>query len=80
VDIRSNPVTRLVCNDIVLADVTVHGAEDFALATGFDAATGGFKDIDITRLGGLTLQERWSDGTHAYLGMAVSEFPNLFYT
>lgn len=67
VDVKSNPVTHLVSNGI-------------ALATGFDAVTGGFKDIDITGLGGLTLQERWNDGTHAYLGMAVSGFPNLFYT
>lgn len=48
--------------------------KSIALATGLDAVTGGFKDIDITELGGLTLQERWNDGTHAYLGMAVFAF------
>jgi cation diffusion facilitator CzcD-associated flavoprotein CzcO len=80
VDVKNNPVTHLVPNGIVAADGTVHEAEIIVLATGFDAVTGGLKDIDITGLGGLTLQERWNDGTHAYLGMAVSGFPNLFYT
>lgn len=79
VDVKSNRVTYFVSNGIVVADGTVHEAEVIALVTGLDAVTGGFKDIDITELGGLTLQERWNDGTHVYLGMAVSGFQIFLY-
>ncbi|KAJ5520430.1 hypothetical protein N7463_000883 [Penicillium fimorum] len=79
VDIKSNPVTHLVSNGLVTADGTVHEAEIVVLATGYDALTGGFKDISITGMYGLTLEERWKDATHSYLGLMVSGFPNMFY-
>lgn len=80
VDVKRHPIIHLVEDGIVTADGTIHRADLIVLATGFDAATGGLKDITITGLGGLTLQDRWKDGTHAYLGMMVSGLPNLFYT
>ena len=79
VDIKSNPVTHLLSNSIVTADKTVHEADIIILATGYDAVTGGFKDIAITGLDGLTLEDKWSDATHSYLGLTISGFPNMFY-
>jgi len=80
VDVKSTPMTHVVSNGIITSDGTVHEADVIALATGFDAVTGGFKDVAITGLKGLTLEEKWNDGTHAYLGLTISGFPNLFYT
>ncbi|KAE8151974.1 hypothetical protein BDV25DRAFT_170925 [Aspergillus avenaceus] len=80
VDLNSTPVTHLVSKGIVTSDGTIHEADLIILATGFDALTGGFKDIAITGPKGLTLEGKWNNGTHAYLGMTISGLPNLFYT
>jgi cyclohexanone monooxygenase len=47
-------------------------------ATGFDAMTGSVIRMDITGSAGTTIKERWADGPHNYLGLAVDGFPNLF--
>jgi cyclohexanone monooxygenase len=47
------------------------------LATGFDAGTGGFTQIDLRGTSGRTLKEIWQDGVDTQLGLAVPEFPNL---
>jgi cation diffusion facilitator CzcD-associated flavoprotein CzcO len=47
-------------------------------ATGFDAMTGALLKIDIRGRNGLRLQEKWSEGPRAYLGVAMAGFPNLF--
>src|SRR3546814_15357750 len=45
-------------------------------ATGFDAGRGGLIDMNITGRDGLSLSQAWHNGLRAYLGMAVSGFPN----
>jgi cation diffusion facilitator CzcD-associated flavoprotein CzcO len=49
-------------------------------ATGYDAITGGLKQIDIRGLSGKSLSEHWNSGATTYLGMAATGFPNLFFT
>ncbi|KAH7412206.1 cyclopentanone 1,2-monooxygenase [Phaeosphaeria sp. MPI-PUGE-AT-0046c] len=49
-------------------------------ATGYDALTGGLRQINITGSSGQTLHEYWQDGAKTYLGLAVSGFPNMFFT
>jgi cation diffusion facilitator CzcD-associated flavoprotein CzcO len=46
-------------------------------ATGFDAITGAFDQIDIQGAGAATLCDKWSDGPSTFLGMLVHGFPNL---
>lgn len=79
VNVKKNAITHMVSNGIVTADGTVHEADITVLATGFDAITGGFKEIAITGLSGITLEDRWKDATYSYLGLMVSGFPNMFY-
>ncbi len=45
--------------------------------TGFHASKFLFP-IKVTGVGGASLQERWSDGARAYIGMTVPDFPNMF--
>jgi len=47
-------------------------------ATGFDALTGPLTSIDFRGRGGKSLSEKWTNGPHTYLGLAVAGFPNLF--
>lgn len=49
-------------------------------ATGFDAITGGLNEIDIRGKSGQKLRTKWLDGVRTYLGLAVSQFPNMFFT
>ena len=61
--------------------VDEHGVERPADAvifgTGFQAAEPSFAGR-IRGQGGLSLSEKWKDGMEAYLGSAVTGFPNLF--
>jgi cation diffusion facilitator CzcD-associated flavoprotein CzcO len=56
--------------ELVPADVIVY-------ATGFHA-TDFLAPMNITGAGGRELGEEWRGGAHAYLGVTVSGFPNLF--
>jgi cation diffusion facilitator CzcD-associated flavoprotein CzcO len=47
-------------------------------ATGYDGMTGSFTSVDIRSRSGETIKDRWAEGPSTYLGMQVSEFPNLF--
>ncbi|KAF5571674.1 cyclopentanone 1 2-monooxygenase, partial [Fusarium phyllophilum] len=49
-------------------------------ATGFDAITGGLKDINIQGVSGVKLADKSETGAKTYLGMAVAGFPNMFFT
>lgn len=54
---------------------------DFIIsATGYDAITGGLKQIDIRGPSGESLSEHWKEGAKTYLGMSVAGFPNMFFT
>lgn len=50
-----------------------------ALATGFDAVTGGMKNMGLLDINGVDLKERWSNGTYSHIGMACADFPNMFF-
>ncbi len=79
VNIKKNPVLEVVPEGIVTVDGKVHEVDIIALATGFDAITGGLKDIKITGLNGETLQEKWKMGTWTFMGISTSGFPNFFF-
>jgi cation diffusion facilitator CzcD-associated flavoprotein CzcO len=52
--------------------------DDLIFATGYDGMTGSFTSVDIRSRAGESIKDRWADGPTTYLGMQVSEFPNLF--
>jgi cation diffusion facilitator CzcD-associated flavoprotein CzcO len=56
--------------ELVAADVIIY-------ATGFQA-TDFLAPMTITGAGGRSLRDEWQAGARAYLGVAVSGFPNLF--
>ncbi len=49
-------------------------------ATGFDVGTGAFDRMDIRGERGVQLKEKWKQGPRTFLGLMVSDFPNLFIT
>ncbi|GAC1330382.1 MAG: NAD(P)/FAD-dependent oxidoreductase [Mycobacteriales bacterium] len=77
VDVRSTPIVRFTPEG-VLTSTEHHRLDAVVLAIGFDALTGALLDIDIRGRDGVPLRERWADGPHLYLGVAIADFPNLF--
>jgi cation diffusion facilitator CzcD-associated flavoprotein CzcO len=62
---------------VVTADGTLHELDLLVLATGFDAHAY-VRPMAIIGENGLTLEDAWADGPHAYRSVAVPGFPNLF--
>lgn len=77
VDISETPIERVTENGIR----TTKRDYDFDVivyATGFDAMTGSFDQIDIRGVGGLKLRDKWKEGPSTFLGILINGFPNLF--
>lgn len=79
VDIKNNPVKEVTEKGIVTEDGVEREFDLIALATGFDAVTGGMKNMGLLDINGVDLKERWSDGTYSHIGMACADFPNMFF-
>jgi cyclohexanone monooxygenase len=47
-------------------------------ATGYDAFTGTFKNMDVIGEKSANLREVWNEGAKAYMGTMSAGFPNLF--
>ena len=79
IDLRATPILRIKPNAIETVDGEVE-CDLIVFATGFDAGRGGLSDMNITGANGLSLSQAWKDGVRAYLGMAVSGFPNMLFS
>ncbi|MEJ7634296.1 NAD(P)/FAD-dependent oxidoreductase [Aeromicrobium sp.] len=79
VEVVTHAVTRVTPGGVVDADGVEHAVDAIVFATGFDTQDF-LESIDITGTGGQKLATQWADGAHAYLGMYVPNFPNLFVT
>ncbi len=79
VDVVTSAVTAVTPDGVIDADGNEHAVDAIVYATGFDAQNF-LESIDITGTGGQKLATQWADGAHAYLGMYVPNFPNLFVT
>jgi cation diffusion facilitator CzcD-associated flavoprotein CzcO len=77
VHIVSEAIDHLEPRGVVTADGTLHELDLLVLATGFDARAY-VRPMEIVGENGLTLDEAWADGPHAYRSVAVPGFPNLF--
>ncbi|MEH2562367.1 flavin-containing monooxygenase [Bradyrhizobium sp. AZCC 2289] len=62
---------------IVTDDRERHGFDIVIFGTGFESQAF-HGDLRITGRNGVKLDDAWSDGAQAYLGMAVPDFPNMF--
>lgn len=77
VDLHQTPILEITAHGIK----TTEGEQEFdaiVFATGFDAMTGALTAVDIRGRGNVALKDKWVQGPHSYLGLAVAGFPNLF--
>jgi cation diffusion facilitator CzcD-associated flavoprotein CzcO len=79
VDVRSNPVTRILPTGLQLAGGSTYELDVIVYATGFDAMTGPLNRIDIRGRDGRRLRDKWSQGPRTHLGLMSHGYPNLFF-
>ncbi|TCJ28286.1 flavin-containing monooxygenase [Nocardioides jejuensis] len=77
VDVVTDRISSITPTGVVTADGAEHPCDVIVWGTGFKA-TEFLAPMEITGAGGLPLAEEWKQGAHAYYGMTVPNFPNLF--
>ncbi|KAF7184598.1 hypothetical protein CNMCM7691_005782 [Aspergillus felis] len=78
VNTKAHPIVQLTPQGIMTDDGKVYEVDIIALATGFDATTGGLAKMGIQDVNGVKLSERWRDGVLTFQGLMVPGFPNMF--
>jgi len=77
VEVVTDGIERVVEDGIITTDGIHRAVDTIILATGF-RTTEFLSPIDFRGREGLPLEESWSDGAEAYMGIATTGFPNLF--
>ena len=77
VTLETDGIQAIDATGIETVSGTHHDLDVIAFATGFET-TGWRWSVDVQGRGGTHLNEVWSDYPEAYLGITVSDFPNLF--
>lgn len=77
VDLGERPIEGFTPSGIMLGERELE-ADAVVFATGFDAISGPIVAIDIRGRDGQSMRDKWAQGPHAYLGLMVEGFPNLF--
>ena len=76
VDISETPIERITEKGL-RTTARDYEFDIIVYATGFDAITGAYDQIDISGIGGERLVDKWKDAPSTFLGMLVHGFPNL---
>ncbi|MBM3658189.1 MAG: NAD(P)/FAD-dependent oxidoreductase [Actinobacteria bacterium] len=76
-ELVTEPIVRITPNGVVTDDGQERVVDTIVLATGF-AATKYLSAIDVVGRDGTSIDDAWSDGATAYLGITTAGFPNLF--
>ncbi|MET3963302.1 cation diffusion facilitator CzcD-associated flavoprotein CzcO [Marmoricola sp. OAE513] len=76
VDVVTDEAVEITPDGVRAADGTFHAADVIIYGTGF-AATEFLAPMELTGVGGRSLNEAWADGARAYFGVCVPGFPNL---
>lgn len=77
VTVETESITEITADGLRTADGTEHEADVIIYGTGFKG-TEFLWPMRVRGRDGRDLAASWADGAHAYYGMAVPEFPNLF--
>ncbi len=76
VDLVTDPIERITATSVVTSAGSVD-VDAIVLATGFETSSY-LSGLDVIGVGGESLHDRWGLDPRAYLGVAVSGFPNFF--
>ncbi|WP_433661609.1 flavin-containing monooxygenase [Nocardia sp. CA-128927] len=77
VHVETTAITEVLPKGVRTADGTVHEVDVIIYGTGFKG-TEFLWPMRIYGRAGRKLSDAWADGAHAYYGISVPDFPNLF--
>lgn len=77
VELITEGIRSITAEGIITEDGVVRAVDVIIYGTGF-TATDFLAPMHIVGLDGRDLRQEWVDGAHAYLGITVPHFPNLF--
>lgn len=77
VELVTEPIQRVTETAVVTASGRVVEVDAIVLATGFETSSY-LAGLEVIGRGGQSLHDRWKLDPQAYLGVAVSGFPNFF--
>ncbi|KIW50281.1 hypothetical protein PV05_11883 [Exophiala xenobiotica] len=78
VDINKSPIEEVTATGLKTKEGHVE-VDVIILATGFDSVTGSLAQLNIQGTKGGTIADHWKDGTRTAMGIAMPEFPNMFF-
>src|SRR5229473_1396196 len=76
VDITETPIERIT-PDGIKTSVKEYKFDIIIYATGSDAITGSFDQINFQGVDGVGLKDKWKNGPQTFLGIMVDGFPNM---
>jgi len=76
-ELVTDAIARIEPDAVVTADGRARRVDTLILATGF-STTRYLSAIDVRGRDGRRIDDAWSDGARAYLGVTTAGFPNLF--
>lgn len=77
VEVVTQPITKIHEKGIQTSSSQDYNLDVLIYATGF-IANPFLLNLEVTGTNGLTIQKYWKDAPKAYLGITVSNFPNLY--
>ena len=77
VHLITDTIERITDKGIKTVDGKVHEVDTLVYSTGFQT-TRYLSAIDVRGRGGRDINDAWSDGAQAYVGVSTAGFPNLF--
>lgn len=77
VELVTDPIAAISADAVVTADGRERKVDTIVYGTGFRSQDF-VAPMEVRGLGGRTIADAWRDGAEAYLGLAVSGFPNMF--
>lgn len=79
IDVNADPILEVTEKGIKTRDGGVVEVDVIILATGFDSVTGSLSQLNIQGTNGGTIADHWKNGTSTAMGIAINEFPNMFF-
>ena len=77
VELVTDAIDRIDATGVVTVDGTHREFDTLVFATGFEN-TRYLATVDVTGRDGRRLADDWCEGAHAYLGITMAGYPNLF--
>lgn len=78
IDVNAHPILE-VTEKGLKTDLGEVEVDVLVLATGFDSVTGSLAQLNIQGKNGGTIADHWKDGCKTSMGIAIPEFPNMFF-